>query len=148
MIKSFADRETANLYSTGKSRKFSQAVCKMGIRKLDYLNAATGLKDLKTSEQRIVILVRPSLILHLLHYGGRFFGGLEGGFAPNGQDILREREGEGGAEWAFEGGVVGFFGKMLFVAVSAAPAFDVELDGHLPSLFTTYPKRAGSRLLC
>ena len=47
MIKSFADRETANLYSTGKSRKFSPAVCKTGIRKLDYLNAATGLKDLK-----------------------------------------------------------------------------------------------------
>ena len=47
MIKSFADRETANLYSTGKSRKFSQAVCKIGVRKLDYLNAATGLKDLK-----------------------------------------------------------------------------------------------------
>ena len=47
MIKSFADKETANLYSTGKSRKLSPAVCKIGIRKLDYLNAATGLKDLK-----------------------------------------------------------------------------------------------------
>ncbi|MBI5827296.1 MAG: type II toxin-antitoxin system RelE/ParE family toxin [Deltaproteobacteria bacterium] len=48
MIKSFADRETANLYSTGKSRKLPPAVCKIGLRKLDYLNAATGLKDLKT----------------------------------------------------------------------------------------------------
>lgn len=47
MIKSFADRETANLYSTGRSRKFSAAVCKIGIRKLDYLNAATVLKDLR-----------------------------------------------------------------------------------------------------
>ncbi|MBI5902385.1 MAG: type II toxin-antitoxin system RelE/ParE family toxin [Deltaproteobacteria bacterium] len=48
MIKSFADKETANLYTTGKSRKFPPAVCKIGIGKLDYLNAATGLKDLKT----------------------------------------------------------------------------------------------------
>lgn len=47
MIKTFADRETANLYLTGKSRKFSAAVCKIGIRKLDYLNAAAALKDLK-----------------------------------------------------------------------------------------------------
>ncbi len=47
MIKSFADRETANLYSTGKSRKFSPAVCNIGIRKLDYLNAAQGLGDLR-----------------------------------------------------------------------------------------------------
>ena len=47
MIKSFADKETANLYLTGRSRRFSSAVCKTGIRKLDYLNAAAGLKDLK-----------------------------------------------------------------------------------------------------
>ena len=47
MIKSFADRETANLYSTGRSRKFPPPVCKIGMRKLDYLNAATGLKDLR-----------------------------------------------------------------------------------------------------
>lgn len=48
MIKSFADKETANLYSTGKSRKFSSDICKTGIRKLDYLNAAAELKDLKS----------------------------------------------------------------------------------------------------
>lgn len=47
MIKTFADRETANLYLTGKSRKFSPAVCKIGVRKLDYLNAAAALKDLR-----------------------------------------------------------------------------------------------------
>ena len=47
MIKSFADRETANLYCTGRSKGFSAAVCKIGIRKLDYLNAAAALKDLK-----------------------------------------------------------------------------------------------------
>jgi proteic killer suppression protein len=47
MIKSFADRETAGLYVTGKSRRFPPDVCKAGIRKLDYLNAATSLKDLR-----------------------------------------------------------------------------------------------------
>ncbi len=47
MIKTFADKETANLHLTGKSRKFSSAVCKTGTRKLDYLNAANALMDLK-----------------------------------------------------------------------------------------------------
>lgn len=47
MIKSFADRETANLYLAGRSRKFPHAVCKIGMRKLDYLNAAAGLRDLQ-----------------------------------------------------------------------------------------------------
>jgi proteic killer suppression protein len=47
MIKTFADRETENLYLTGRSRKFSLPVCKTGIRKLDYLNAATKFNDLR-----------------------------------------------------------------------------------------------------
>lgn len=47
MIKSFADRETAELYATGRSKKFPLSVCKTGVRKLDYLNAAAGLGDLK-----------------------------------------------------------------------------------------------------
>ncbi|MGO9380496.1 MAG: type II toxin-antitoxin system RelE/ParE family toxin [Dissulfurispiraceae bacterium] len=47
MIRSFADRETQNLYITGKSGKFPLAICKMGLRKLDYLDAATELEDLK-----------------------------------------------------------------------------------------------------
>lgn len=46
MIKSFADSETEHLYIAGKSRKHPPAVCKMGIRKLDYLNAAVRLDDL------------------------------------------------------------------------------------------------------
>lgn len=48
MIKSFADRETENLFLTGKSKKLPFAVCKIGIRKMDYLNAATKLQDLKS----------------------------------------------------------------------------------------------------
>lgn len=47
MIKSFADKETENLFLTGKSRKFPSGVYKVGIRKLDYLNAAKSLEDLK-----------------------------------------------------------------------------------------------------
>ncbi len=47
MIRSFADKETEMLFITGKSRKFPEAVCKVGIRKLDYLNAAISPDDLK-----------------------------------------------------------------------------------------------------
>jgi toxin HigB-1 len=47
MIRSFADRETEELYITGMSRKFPPAVCNIGVRKLDYLNAAVRLDDLK-----------------------------------------------------------------------------------------------------
>jgi len=47
MIKSFGDKDTEQLYNTGKSRKFPLAVCKVGAHKLDYLNAATKLQDLK-----------------------------------------------------------------------------------------------------
>jgi proteic killer suppression protein len=48
MIKSFADKETEELYITGKSRKIPRAVCHIGVRKLDYLNASTRLNDLKS----------------------------------------------------------------------------------------------------
>jgi proteic killer suppression protein len=49
MIKSFADKETEILYITGKSKKFSAAVCNVGLRKLDYLNGAKTLNDLRAS---------------------------------------------------------------------------------------------------
>lgn len=47
MIISFGDKETKNLYITGKSRKFPLSVCIAGLRKLDYLNAAARLEDLR-----------------------------------------------------------------------------------------------------
>ena len=47
MIKSFKDKETEILYVTGKSRRFPKAVCYVGLRKLDYMNAAKKLDDLK-----------------------------------------------------------------------------------------------------
>ena len=47
MIKSFANKEMKKLYLTGKSKKFTEAVCNIGLRKLDYLNAAKRLEDLR-----------------------------------------------------------------------------------------------------
>lgn len=47
MIISFGDKETENLYITGKSRKFPLSVCIAGLRKLDYRNAAARLEDLR-----------------------------------------------------------------------------------------------------
>lgn len=47
MIRSFNNRETEHLYTIGKSKKFPLGVCKVAIRKLDYLNAIIRLDDLK-----------------------------------------------------------------------------------------------------
>jgi proteic killer suppression protein len=47
MIKSFANKETEKLYLTGKRKKFTKVVCNIGLRKLDYLNAAKRLEDLR-----------------------------------------------------------------------------------------------------
>jgi len=47
MIKSFDDKETETLFRTGKSRRFPQSVCKVGLRKMDYLDAAVRLGDLR-----------------------------------------------------------------------------------------------------
>ena len=42
-----ADKETEKLYLTGKSRKLDIAVSQVSLRKLDYVNAAKSLTDLK-----------------------------------------------------------------------------------------------------
>jgi proteic killer suppression protein len=47
MIKSFSEKETEKLYVTGRSKKFPEAVCNVGVRKLDFLNGATSLDDLR-----------------------------------------------------------------------------------------------------
>lgn len=47
MIKTFADRHTQELYLTGKSRRFPLEITKRATRKLEYLDLATGLNDLK-----------------------------------------------------------------------------------------------------
>ena len=47
MIKSFADKETEHFYETAKSRKIPSTIHKVALRKLDYLNAAYILNDLR-----------------------------------------------------------------------------------------------------
>jgi toxin HigB-1 len=47
MIKSFLDSETEQFYITGKSKKIPSTIHKVAIRKLDYINSATTLNDLR-----------------------------------------------------------------------------------------------------
>lgn len=47
MIKSFLDSETEQFYITGKSKKIPSTIHKVALRKLDYINSATTLNDLR-----------------------------------------------------------------------------------------------------
>lgn len=47
MIKRFADRDIEKFYETGKSKKVPSTIQKVALRKLDYLNAAHILEDLR-----------------------------------------------------------------------------------------------------
>ena len=47
VINTFADRHTQELYATGKSRRFPPDIARRAIRKLEYIDLATGLDDLK-----------------------------------------------------------------------------------------------------
>lgn len=47
MIRTFADKRTQELYLTGKSKKFPPDVAPRAVRKLDYVNLAKRLEDLK-----------------------------------------------------------------------------------------------------
>lgn len=57
MIKTFADRDTQRLYANGRSRRFPADICRRAAWKLEYLDLATSLTDLK---------VPPSNRLHAL----------------------------------------------------------------------------------
>lgn len=57
MIKTFADRETQQLYVTGKSRRLPPDLAKRAVRRLEYIDLANELSDLK---------VPPSNRLHAL----------------------------------------------------------------------------------
>ncbi|HRG49550.1 MAG: type II toxin-antitoxin system RelE/ParE family toxin [Cellvibrionales bacterium] len=57
MIKTFADKHTKELFETGKSKKVAADVLSRAIRKLEYVNFAISLDDLK---------VPPGNKLHLL----------------------------------------------------------------------------------
>ena len=47
VIKTFADKYTLELYETGKSRRFPPEILKRASRKLEYLDLATALEDLR-----------------------------------------------------------------------------------------------------
>jgi proteic killer suppression protein len=47
VIKTFANRYTRDLYLEGKSKRFPPEIIKRAIRKLEYVDLATGLEDLK-----------------------------------------------------------------------------------------------------
>ena len=47
MIKTFADRHTQELYATGKSKRFPADIAKRAARKLEYVDLAIRLDDLR-----------------------------------------------------------------------------------------------------
>lgn len=57
VIKSFADKHTSMLYSDGKSRRLPPDVLKRAVRRLEFIDLAASLDDLK---------VPPSNRLHAL----------------------------------------------------------------------------------
>ena len=48
MIKTFADRRTQELYETGKAKRFPADIAKRAARKLEYVDLAVTLEDLRT----------------------------------------------------------------------------------------------------
>ena len=57
MIKTFADKHTRDLFVTGKSKQLPPDLAKRAVRRLEYVDIATSLQDLK---------VPPSNRLHAL----------------------------------------------------------------------------------
>ena len=57
MIKTFADKRTKELYESGKSKRFPPGMWEQALRRLEYLDLATSVTDLK---------VPPSNRLHKL----------------------------------------------------------------------------------
>jgi hypothetical protein len=59
MIKTFADRHTLELYETGKSSRFPPDIRGRAIRRLEYIDHATGLEDLILQTARVLpVLLR------------------------------------------------------------------------------------------
>ena len=48
MIKTFADKRTAELFAKGVARGFPPDVARRAVRKLEYVDLATRLEDLRT----------------------------------------------------------------------------------------------------
>jgi toxin HigB-1 len=47
MIKTFADAQTRELFATGRSRRFPPDISRRATRKLEYVDLATRLDDLR-----------------------------------------------------------------------------------------------------
>jgi len=47
MIRTFAGHQTADLYATGKSKRFPPEIWKRALRKLEYIDLANGVIDLR-----------------------------------------------------------------------------------------------------
>ena len=47
MIKTFADKRTKELYENGQSKRFPPGIWARAVRKLEYLDLATSVTDLK-----------------------------------------------------------------------------------------------------
>lgn len=47
MIKTFADRHTQDLYTTGRSKRMPSDILKRALRRLEYIDLAACLDDLK-----------------------------------------------------------------------------------------------------
>lgn len=47
MIKTFADRQTEELFVTGESRRMPPGIARRARRKLEYIDLATNLDDLR-----------------------------------------------------------------------------------------------------
>jgi proteic killer suppression protein len=47
VVKTFADSHTQELYATGRSRRFPSDIARRATRKLEYVDLATCLDDLK-----------------------------------------------------------------------------------------------------
>jgi proteic killer suppression protein len=47
MIKTFADKRTQELFSTGTAKRFPPDLAKRAARKLEYVDLASSLEDLK-----------------------------------------------------------------------------------------------------
>jgi len=48
MIKTFSDKQTKDLFETGKSRRFKPDLLRRAIRRLEYIDLAASIDDLKT----------------------------------------------------------------------------------------------------
>jgi plasmid maintenance system killer protein len=78
----FADGHTLDLYVQGKSNRFPPEITRRALRKLEYLDSATGLDDLKVppsnrlhelerGEKRTIFNLRERSMAHLIPICGR-----------------------------------------------------------------------------